>query len=156
MIESRDNSKAMLVICEIEDRWTKMLRRIFRDVPQIQVVRLSGVQYVDDLLEKQVGQLVCIDLGPDNLAHQSPYLFRLVSARKHRLVGLCREFHSVERPLLRGIGLDACFFSLTDVKCLARLAERHFKAKSQRSPGEELRPDEDSIRERLRQRIPEF
>ncbi len=116
-----------IIVCEKTDRWTKLVRRYVRDRCDFEVHRLPGIAFLEGLDRDQFPCFIAVSLDPTNLRQAGQWLFRLRTCGfSCGVVGLAEGFSPADLGWARGLGLDACYFSLTRVQSMIRLAERFF------------------------------
>ena len=116
-----------VVVCESEDRWTKLVRRQIQAQDPFRVIRVPGYKFLRQFLSSRTAIFVAIEIDSQNVEPIAELVRRSISGGKnHRFVGLCQTLDRSNAVALRCCGLDACYFSLTNVQSVIRLARRHF------------------------------
>ena len=120
------------LICESQDRWTKLVRRYAQHADSrlpdsTRIIRVPGSAFLEQQLVTAIDPLVAIDISTAN-AQQVLRIVAAVQKRpaRTRFVGLGDDESRNSAGWLRSCGLHACYFSLTRVQSLVKLAQRHF------------------------------
>ena len=116
-----------IIVCEPNDRWTKLVRRRQMD-GGFSVVRSNSFEFGKREIWRGHGWVFAIHLDDQNVLETLKAISSSgICVRHHCFVGLCDAVFKGSDSMLLSAGLSACFFSPVDVKSLVRLAVTHFE-----------------------------